>query len=396
MKKIISIFILSFILVACITDNDLINIEDAVYDIDFLVQTLEENFPFIGVAERITGIDNPLNELQNSLTAHAQPRMRLTSAQFENLIYDAFDNFFWGLAHLDLNPEYYFHLSYTETSTYAQIPSSGFEFNFPISSTPQIIEENKIALIPMDPAFFNNVDVVFPNMQELQDFIIKIQGFEHVIIDLRHINGGWMHSSINIFISPNISEQIVFQEFAFITNRMLAQNLYNEFVSEKSRWGNNLIRVATNVPLAPAREFAQNNNLVNINEDDLENLAYAFIMETVINPTNSASKRSLIADNIWLLIGDYNFSAATIFAKMAREAGFTLVGQQANNRNSDGRAYLTLPRTNHVISMDTFYITDNTGRNTEEFPIEPHYFNRPGMDALQTTLAIIAERTENQ
>jgi len=56
--------------------------------------------------------------------------------------------------------------------------------------------------------------------------------------------------------------------------------------------------------------------------------------------------------------------------------------------------FFSLPRTEHIVGMDLFYITDETGRAMEEFPVEPHYFNRPGMDALDTVLAIIAERSE--
>ncbi|MCL1997256.1 MAG: hypothetical protein FWG65_00635, partial [Turicibacter sp.] len=125
-----------------------------------------------------------------------------------------------------------------------------------------------------------------------------------------------------------------------------------------------------------------------------ENLAYGFLFETFVQPFSSNLRLPLLADNIWILVGRGNFSGAEMSGRIAKEAGFTLVGQQANTRNSMGRVHFPLPRTGHNIGMDLFYITDDTGRNTEEFPLEPHYFNRSGMDALDTVLAIIAERSE--
>ncbi|MCL2014655.1 MAG: S41 family peptidase, partial [Defluviitaleaceae bacterium] len=366
--------------------------EDFLYDIDFLVQTLEENFPFAGVAERITGSYRPFDTLRDNLLLQTN-RVYINRTTFESSIGRNFYSLFNNLAHLAINPNYATTLQTLNILSYARVI-----FNHPIPFSPKIIEENKIALIPIPPQFFNYESSEPFIMQELQNFIAKIQEYEHVILDMRHIGGGFMSPSVATFIAPNISEPLIFQEFAFIANGEIARNIYERRLSIARGHRTNtsfLFRSVVDSPLVPAAEFAEQHNLVNMNQDDLQSLAYGFILETTIaNAPTGNLRRPLLADNIWLLIGPNNGSAGAIFANIAKEAGFTLVGEQTSHWNSEGRASFVLPRTGHVILMDTFYITDNTGRNIEEFPPEPHYFNRPGMDALQTTLAIIVERAE--
>ncbi|MCL1987957.1 MAG: S41 family peptidase [Firmicutes bacterium] len=364
------------------------NAENLIYDIDFLIQTLDENFPFIGVAERITGNNGALNILESNLSRNVDS---LSRNDFALTINSVFFNVFSNLAHLDVNPLYHSTLDFSGLSS----SHSLFNFNRPIFQSPTIIEKDKVALIPMCPTFFNNTEVPLREMMQLQEFIAKIQGYEHVIIDLRHIRGGWFGIAVDTFIRPNLSENLFFQEFAFIKNGEIAMATYEEYLRTARTIGRSTfsdsLRAVTNEPLVPATQFAENHNLTNMNLEDLSNLDYGFIVEILLEPTNHSSRLPFLAENIWLLIGPNNFSAATIFANVAKESGFTLVGQQTSNRNSCGRAFFQLPNTGHTISMDTFYITDSTGRNIEEFPTEPHYFNRPGMDALETVLAIIEE-----
>ena len=313
----------------------LLDVDDILHDIDFLVQTLEENFPFMGVVERATGVGEPLDRLRDSLIIHAQ-HGRLYSFQFENLIRQYFhDIFFSRLAHLDINPAY--------------LPSleddflDFFDFNPEISAQPTIIEEGKIAVIPVNPAFFNGFAAPMREMQELQRFIAQIQGYEHVIIDLTHIGGGWLHTSVETFILPNLHENVYITEFAFITSGTFPQNTHQERLAMSEFFqlmgGSNFFWGRETVgALVPAAEFAEQHNLVNMNTGDLENFAYGFVIETLLRSTTSFSRPSffsrlpLLADNIWFLISPNNGSAGAIFANMAKEAGFTLVGQQASGR----------------------------------------------------------------
>ncbi|MCL1999464.1 MAG: hypothetical protein FWG65_11935, partial [Turicibacter sp.] len=50
---------------APITQANRLTYEDFRYDFEFLAQTLEDNFPFFGVIERLTGVSNPLETFRN-------------------------------------------------------------------------------------------------------------------------------------------------------------------------------------------------------------------------------------------------------------------------------------------------------------------------------------------
>jgi hypothetical protein len=60
------------------------------------------------------------------------------------------------------------------------------------------------------------------------------------------------------------------------------------------------------------------------------------------------------------------------------------------------RAIISLPNTGILILFDIAYFTDPYGRPLQGYGIQPHYFNRPGMDALETVLAMIGERGASQ
>ncbi|MCL1987546.1 MAG: S41 family peptidase [Firmicutes bacterium] len=365
-----------------------ISIEAALQDVNFIVQTLEDNFPFLGVTARITGNDNPIDAFKNSLTLSLQNLQNdnITTEEFENVLRQGFnENFVASLAHLNLS-----------RAGIIMVPEENF--TVPQGTNSHIIEEEKIALLTIPQQLYD--ETALP-MREIQEFIAKIQGYEHIILDLRYVVGGFLETPISTLISPNISEPLILQEYAFITNGEMAQTAYNRELSitqttNANRRNNNtfVLRDIVEESILPAADFAELHNLTEINQQDLDNLAYGFLLETSIPPIDTTLRLPLLAENIWLLVGENNFSAASITAQIAKEAGFILVGETTNRANSWARSFFFLPNSRHSLSMDTFYITDNTGRNTEEFPIEPHYFNRPGMDALQTTLAIIAEREE--
>jgi len=384
-----------------ITQTNQLTPEDFWYDFEFLTQILEDNFPFFGVIERRTGISNPLETFRNHGLPYADSLNRLN---FQSRIRTGF-NMFGGIAHLDLDPPWHWNPHWRTHTLSSPLPHMPYyaggtlpmsrAFNVPLRTSSRIIEEGKIALIMTPPEFFNNERVPPRAMQETQDFIREIQGYEHVIIDLRHIGGGFLTNFINNFISPNISEPVSFYEFAFITDGERAQRTHSNLYFARPRTIDLLFLRNVTTPLVPAELFAEQHNLINMDTDDLENLAYGFLLETFIQPLSGSLRLPLLADNIWLLIGPGNWSAAEFVGRLAKEAGFTLVGQQASGRiGLAGRNHFPLPRTEHIVGMDLFYITDETGRAMEEFPVEPHYFNRPGMDALETVLAIIAERSE--
>ena len=127
-----------------------------------------------------------------------------------------------------------------------------------------------------------------------------------------------------------------------------------------------------------------------MNKDDLDSLVYGFQMLNRITPLHDSPHA--FNGRIWVLTSRVNFSAAEVFARVSKLAGFTLVGETTGGAIGwAGLVYFRLPNTGKIVGFDTVYVTDCQGRAKEEFPTQPHYFTRAGMCALQTTLALIVE-----
>jgi len=97
---------------------------------------------------------------------------------------------------------------------------------------------------------------------------------------------------------------------------------------------------------------------------------------------------------VWLLVNYNNFSATQHIASLFHQTGFaTLVGETTGGAAIDvglDSQYFYLPNTGFLIRYDTAYIVSEDGRPWE-YGTQPHHFNREGMDALETVLALIAE-----
>jgi len=84
-------------------------------------------------------------------------------------------------------------------------------------------------------------------------------------------------------------------------------------------------------------------------------------------------------------------SAAQLAAWISMEADYaTHVGEPTGGNFGGLRTLALLLNTGIALYFDVFYITDSRGRLLETGTI-PHHSNRPGMDALETALALISE-----
>jgi len=134
---------------------------------------------------------------------------------------------------------------------------------------------------------------------------------------------------------------------------------------------------------------------VTLSEDVVNDLR---LMDYYISRTVSIAphpeRRAPFNGKVWLLTDMNNFSAAQQIAAFLHQTGFaTLVGQTTGGMVSDAAlmpAFITLPNTTFEVRYDMLYIISADGRPWE-YGTVPHHFNRDGMDALQTVLALIAE-----
>jgi len=265
-----------------------------------------------------------------------------------------------------------------------------------IRNTPNvvtdIIEDGRVAYLSVR-SFMQMQSLPLWQSQKNQifDFYYEIQGFEHLIIDLRSNGGGEPDFALDILLGALLEESVMVDGYAFV--------VLGEYSDE----------FATNL-MGREREFlglrSVDSSLTNINEmleefylpqfriEDAERLQYGFRTQTTIPAVHvpNFNGQPAFDGKVWLLTDGNMGSMAQISAWLFKEAEIaTLVGDITGGHFGGPRTIVALPNTGLLFQMDVFYVTDAHGRPLEAGTI-PHYFNRSGMCALQTVLALIDEQ----
>jgi hypothetical protein len=190
---------------------------------------------------------------------------------------------------------------------------------------------------------------------------------------------------------PNLSEPIELE--GFILWRSGEYAVFDSF----SRIFFSGIYLEAGDEILPIDELLDSYYLPELNATDMERMDYGLRFQTILNPIPRFPRFVLeptFTGKAWLLTGPAMGSAATLSAWLAKESGFaTLVGETTGGAMGGARTIDVLPNTGIAFIFDMFYVTDSRGRPLEA-GVVPHYFNRRGMTALQTVLAMIAEGEE--
>ena len=267
--------------------------------------------------------------------------------------------------------------------------------------TAEILEEGRIAYLQISSFLPEAVHVGIVNALNggsIIDFYYKIQDYEHLIIDIRNNTGGNIEFAVRNFLLPLSLEP----------DKLPSMPLYILYAgSELGRYFGELQIESLRIPdyrpshipqsdsLLSVEQILNSGSLSYLNEDDLQLLSYGFRMYIDVARLNDLHHASHIpfGGRVWLLTSNRNYSASSMFTRLAKYTGFaTLVGETIGGGYAVIIATsMQLPNTGIVVAWDANYITDVYGRTLNEFPTQPHYFNREGMDALETVLAMIAE-----
>ena len=407
MKKFVLILSIALILLlsACGNASDK---DNHLQDLDYMLYALENNFALFDVAYWARDVD--ISAIVESVREDIlnNPRMRVDE------FYDSlFHHFYplWGIGHFSLvSPCRHKELlsqsgAGFSRSTWARItsphvlafyeprhPDEAIDrfVNIPVVTT-EIVEEGRIAYLSV-PSFM--IASPLAESEQIRNFFRDIHGYEHLIIDLRGNRGGFPKFFHDFVMSPLLSEPLTVQAYAFF----IADGIYAEEYTDPSyrfHW--------TAMDLIPAHhdlrsisEILDANALPQFNHADAERLDYGFPLHTTVEPRRHLLFRRQPAfdGKIWLLTDPHMFSAAQLAAWISKESGFaTLVGEVTGGVFGGPRSFVALPNSGILFELDVFYVTDHHGRPLEAGTI-PHYFNRDGMDALETALALIEEGSD--
>ncbi|MBM7614455.1 S41 family peptidase [Alkaliphilus hydrothermalis] len=428
--------------------------EDFLNDFDYMMQTMEDTFPYFGVAERRLGVDiralgretrdiiakypHSLEGRGNELGISLEDMPELDQQIFWSIICHEFFSHFSGFAHTStmdfsiynmFQPIYssswsqqntpYIYNAFTNPvsqrfyqeqesfyNTLAEGNEALFQFVFrgqPTISLPQsvtkteIIEEDRIAYLNVSSFMGFNPKTMSTTLEK---FYRDVHKYDHLIIDIRDNLGGTPDFWRMLIMKPlwpdrNMPDMPL---YAFYKGSKLGEFLAEDNLKLEAK---NTRYMAETDTLLKVGNIMESNNLQHINEEDIQDLDYGVKFNTSISNIELRHMQQIGFPNIdnypfsgkvWLLTNGKNLSAASLFARHAKEMGFaTLVGEETGGAYSTYMARFTLPNTGIILRWDIDYLTDGEGRSLNEFPTTPHHFNRPGMDALGTALQLIEE-----
>ena len=387
--------------------------EQFLEDFDYLITALEENFPSFGIVYRRNGM-NMLALVPGIRERILDENIEWDYLPFFDMLQLIFFSHAFGVGHLYLATYYrYFEILYGniprayQRSVYgyfgerlrgiiwpnvnqALLSSNRAQFSDTHIVT-EIPEEGRVAYIRVPDMFSasgtrGSTSVPDPrNIQMVDAFYSQLEGFEHLIIDLRGLTYVWPSVFTSLLISPLIDYAL---ETTFYLFYMAGE--YN-------------VRFIHGLPSAvfSQRQPFQIEDLENIflpnvlTEEVLEDLSHMdYHFTRLISVAPQPERRAPFDGKVWLLVDANNFSATQQLAAFFHQTGFaTLVGQTTGGNAADGMIvsnFIRLPNTTFQVRYDPIYIVSADGRPWE-YGTVPHHFNREGMDALQTVLALIAE-----
>lgn len=419
--------------------------ENFIYDFEYLMTTLEENWPFFDLSISVNGVN--VNEIaDNFRTILNDDSIHIDSPHhFLDLLRE---HFIWPIGQLGhllawWQYEIYFdsiegivqqasilgnnadavnsiQLELLERDEvrmfYTLLRNSGGSAlinssqnirtrdDLPAFET-DIIEEDKIAILTanimltVEEEHGWSASRMAHNESIIYNFYREIADYEHLIIDLRGNPGGMNFYFDMHIISPLLDEIISLPAYFFRLDGQYAQLLAEVFPYNA---GGEAYR-----PLVP-REDEQNLPFLNSTFSNAnsfhsnyvvapsryydENLGWRSLLSYAENPLNFNGR-------LWVLVDDSTASAAESAAALLKYSEFaTVVGDATSGLFGTSydptSTFASLPNTGIIIRMDTSYFTDTQGRSLQGYGVTPNYFNRLNMNALETVLEMISETNE--
>jgi len=407
--------------------------EQILEDFDYMMAVLEENFPFFDLAYRRHGVDIR-EEAQLFRSVLTDVSMPIDAQIFGvQLLWEFFNSIHWVghvravddfmyriyMFHALSNPEerwstirnerFTAHpstfLFYGELDAYdMEILAPHFEgtgYN-PDSYTMYVIEDGNIAHIHVEMLF----SASYTDRENLREFYERIADFNHLIIDIRGNIGSGYPIFHELITAPHIHEPVYLDIASFYIggeqNLSLLEILYdprfgeNETLVERpSHFYRKTFTVTSENIVGRDGEpiFAGTEHLV---WDDFNAFDY-YIVGTInsVYPSDLDDLQSRFNGQLWLLTDSLSASISENVVALYKQNDLAIiVGEQGRGIfmcRLLSSNYFALPNTGIIIRYDVGYpVCRITGRPLEE-GIPPHFTNRLGMDALQTTLELIAE-----
>ncbi|MCL2248722.1 MAG: hypothetical protein FWC13_05590 [Oscillospiraceae bacterium] len=199
-KTILVAILLMILLFSVACDNVLLEAEDEdclfLYDLDYMMYVLEDNFPFWGVAYRERDVD--IEEIFRDIRATIRASDDMTEVEFNNLLIESFRPLH-GIAHFSISRRFY------ETN-YGDIPQFAAMMTEYYMVDPNAVRQHLSYLVGQELAesFIEALqDNDASEIVRLNDIVLsKIESRENVSTEIIE-NGRIAYLSVSSFAVPN-------------------------------------------------------------------------------------------------------------------------------------------------------------------------------------------------
>lgn len=371
------------------SDNDSELIKAMYEDYDYMWKVIHENYPTMGVAERMTG--------ENFSEVQARYRKRIDKAknwqQFFGIINTCLAKFqgcsHMGVVNRDSYNTYLDYTSDTKESEYLQNillqPNTKKFYHYNKNMTKNITEtgdiqssidviktDDNIGYVSIKNFYHNSIN---HDLKILTDFYRKISDCNDLIIDIRGNTGGSDYYWMDNLVQPNLKNDIRYKLYSFVRGE----------ISEEYK--------RLTIKLYPIDKFDRK-DFAKINIDDFEKMDYYY---EYFNTFEKSEEDPLFPGNIYLLVDKEVYSAAesfTYFCKVSKWA--TIIGENTRGDGVGSNPLLVaLPNSGIIFRFSANYGINPDGSNNEEFGTTPDVVC-DGDQALDVCLKIIEEKNKKQ
>ena len=247
-------------------------------------------------------------------------------------------------------------------------------------------------LVPDEVAFLRiNSFLANPAYDDLVilPFLQEIQGYDHLILDLRSNLGGLASYFPELILTRLIGETVENQTHEFFSGGSRAYGFMNAALQTSLQIeGQFEWQELVSAEIMPAMDFITAQGMDHFNQEDLARLDYVLVSRTALFPSEDSIN---FGGKVWLLVDDMSMSASALATNAMLYTGLaTVVGENTSGVMGSSHIYITLPSTGIIWRIDVGYQTDAAGNSLEVYGIAPQIRNFDGMDALETVLDLIA------
>lgn len=377
-------------------------VEDYIY----LWDLLENEYPMLAAAQRITGKD--AQEVKERYYKRI-PQVSTAEDFLDYLIFPCLYEF-RGTGHvgaIDKNFYAYLYQLYTQNPNILQYHAPS-RYTFEVLQLPAAMEfySSAIALVDAagdevsDESFFNRKDNLridyFPKasagylrigmMNTYPDAdnpeynqmmtlfeTLEREGYAHCIIDIRGNGGGNSRYWSDGIVAPNLSGAVSYDNYLLIKGE--ASKRYLNF-GERIR----------PISKLPRDEFSA------LHPEDLEEAQYFVKLEDRLTP--ETGKKPAFSGRFWLLVDERSYSSSEKLAIFCKQTGFaTLVGTTTGGDGIGTNPIIfVLPNTGICVQFSAANGLNPDGSCNEEVGTAPDYYINGKEDALEKCLALITNQ----